>query len=513
MDPDAEVSRLRRKLESEDARERGEAAVEAGRLGDRRLVPSLIRAAAYDVGEYQISFGMVDEYATVSQDAASALAAVFAKAEPDEAELAGLLTAILDPHADEESVCFLLRSLKNLTWPLIEALVDQPEPFARRRAVLAGAARELLAGAAFLDDPAPEVRLAAISVLPRKLDDRGRAALARRIDDEHPEVRSAAARQLGLRDLQEPLLRRLPGEADPKVRCEIVRALGRRLTAEAVRALVARVGDGDFSLRLAAVRALEGVNASEVARAFFRRLAAETEDAVRHTLLSYRHYARHVPEALPFFVDFLCRTESEGDASSSARAASAFGPAAAPALIDAWPRMGDRAKKKAAYYLGELGDPRALTVLQVSADPDLEAARAKVLKKSAAARVLEDPGSSAEDLLQAIDELWRSNPASALPYVLRNLDHADPRVRTSSVWTLSAARTRRVLKDPAALLRRMGVEPDPSVRVQIVKAFYRSLDAAAIPALTAALSDPDPAVRAEAALVLGTDPAEGLGGR
>lgn len=132
MDLDDEVRRLRRKLESEDARERGEAAVEAGRLGDSRLVPDLIRAAAYDVEEYQISFGMVDEDTSVAHDAANVLARLLAKHPLDEAEMPGLRTAILDANADEESVCFLLRSLGDLIRPSVPRPLSCWAPTRRR---------------------------------------------------------------------------------------------------------------------------------------------------------------------------------------------------------------------------------------------------------------------------------------------------------------------------------------------------------------------------------------------
>jgi HEAT repeat protein len=525
-DGDLTIERIRSKLGSDDPSIRGRGAHEAGELGDARLVPDLVHLAAFDAAEFKTASGMVDEYTTVAAAGTNALGVLYGKIEFTEGDAARIREVAVDPRADDESVSFLLGALRRWVGPLIEVLSRDPSPIVRVRALIAGDFAHLFSPIPFLEDPAPEVRKAAIrrvGYTPR-LDGHGTELLSRAVDDADAGVRAAAARELGIRRIHDPLLRRLDIERDPDVRLELASALARWVSREAALGLARLIADPDARLRVAVARALERAAFPEVGRALLARLRVEGDQDVRNSLVSYRHYPTGAPEALPLLLDLLRRDERPRP--ELALSVRRFGPAAVSGLLDAWSEMTHAGKRWAAWILGDIGDPRALPTLRAalreSPDPDLAGALEecceKLHQRAEAIARLEDPAAEAGDRRRAVDHLWRVDADAAIEHELRHLEHADKEVRTRAVWALTAAtlvglpepeqrRIRRIrILDGLAL--RLGREPDPSVRVQIVRAFgspgLNPPEEAHLPALVAAVADADPEVRAEAALHLGS---------
>jgi len=192
---------------------------------------------------------------------------------------------------------------------------------------------ELTALQPYLNDPAPDVRRAAVAVLTETLPPGTGPALATALRDPHGDVRSAAA--ASLRELVETLpaepdlrhgLTAALAEADPVVRAAALDVL-RALRLGGAELFAAALTDPDIAVRIEAVRALVSVDAAQA----LTRAENDPSREVRVTVA--KALANVGPGQL--VEDSLARLTGDPDALVRAAAYSALATAGCPAPLAA----------------------------------------------------------------------------------------------------------------------------------------------------------------------------------
>lgn len=278
-------------------------------------------------------------------------------------------------------------------------------------------------------------------------------------------------------------------DGDETVRCAAIEALGHiGVTEEAAQsALVELLADGSAAVRRSAAKALGLLK--EAATAAIPALVDTLRDAdenVRQTASEAIAAIGTVPEAA---MDTLVGGLSNPDnlvRAHTARALGEIGTAAAdaaPALVEALGDRNDAVRAEVVEALGKLGpaaaDVAVPRIVHALHDPDSWVS-------ALAAEALGAMGESAEE---------------AVPALVRSLGHISSQVRANAAEALGKLGPAAQSVRPA--LAKAAADPEGSVRCQAVRALGQlGPDAAARPALQAALGDADPQVRAAGAEAL-----------
>ena len=283
----------------------------------------------------------------------------------------------------------------------------------------------------------------------------------RRLESNHPNVRTAAAEALGkLRDRRavEPLIQALRGGC-----LAAARALGKLGDPRAVEALIRELGNQDSEVRLAAAQAL--------------------------TWLREPTWLASI----------------KGDCYDFSRLGASGDPRAVEPLIKALDHYRPEVRAAAAEALGELGDPRAV-------EPLMRALGNWRLDYLAATKALAKLGQSAvEPLIRALGSR-NSDVCRAAAEALAELGDrraVEPLIQALRVQDglgcCAAAEALGKLGDPRAVepLIKALEDHDPRVRTAAADALEKLGDPRAVEPLIKALKDHDPKVRAAAAEALG----------
>lgn len=294
-----------------------------------------------------------------------------------------LMEAARDPAPRTRASAF--RAMANLvsdprsTAFLLKALSDE-DPWCRYYAAqsLGKLHCEVAAApiARLLDDPAGQVRVAALEALTRLQSDIGWRAIERAAESTDPDVQRAALIGIGLGQQRRPeslsILLRAASSPDATTRLVAVGALGNSGTPQALRALARAALDPDENVRLAAIAAL-GSQADAEATVLLADLLREStaREQIMHAL-STRNAGRITgllsaldtadDELAPFLTSALARMHRvDGNA----------------ALVRAMSSPNAAARRAAATTLAALGTRDALGAIRRAAtqDPDPDVRR------------------------------------------------------------------------------------------------------------------------------------------
>ena len=526
-DPQAAEQLLENLIGDPDATVKRAALAALATLGDRRLIPWLVRLIR--ARDPEITWDDAAFYANGWDDWLDVqVAAVQAAAQMQVAETIPDILAVLGDDEGQDLGEIAVRALARMRATGVAALaglLHDPVPRTRRRAAaaLAGITGQDIAAplAAALDDPAPEVRLAAL---------RARAEvapadplLAQMAFDSDPEVRAAA-----LRLLPAPAPELLPAmldDASGPVRAAVLA----HLTNPAVPAdpaLDARLadlaGDGDGAIAAAAMAAL-CARAPDLARHHLAALATDPgcREVTRLTALRALDGVSDVS-----LVDSLAsaaRTETGPIRAAAlvalvgiARRAPDWPNPAVAALLAAlgnapWPEPEDSPEDSPEYSVEPSPPAVAVVAEQVPAEPPFPASTLdSILARNAAMAVRPRrrvPVAAACDNLRALTarllgDLPRAEVAMALATELASADAdlaaaaADGLARIAEVGTgLPGAAVRALLMaaegSPPALQRLIIRALGPTAGLPEVGALLRR-----------GLADADPGLRAAAAAAL-----------
>jgi HEAT repeat protein len=270
------------------------------------------------------------------------------------------------------------------------------------------------------------------------------APLARAlIEDPSPEVRVAAVRwfALGRDDEMLPKILARAGDEDERVRTEAIRALRIYRTPAAAKALRAALKDPEGNVRAAAIETLRLVSGPEVAPEI-RPYLKDPDPFVRS------HAARAIgamkdQASLPILLELLTNRDEE------------FLTYALHAVVDALRSIGNPAALDPLLAL--LADAENYRRIETYRYHILSAIVAvggeKVLPKIQAH--LEDPGLQNGYLV--LDEIAKLKTDAALPFLMHALENGDTRYRTSAVRGIGA---RRHAAAAPLIVKAMGEEED-----------------------------------------------------
>ena len=186
---------------------------------------------------------------------------------------------------------------------------------------------------------------------------------------------------------------------------------------------------------------------------------------------------------------------------------------AVPALVEALRDPDAGVRQQAAWALGMIGEealgpgPSPLAPLLFDPDPDVRAAAATALGLTGDTQAgielllerLQEPGTPADSKRLAAASLGGMEARSAVTALTRLLSDRDARVRR---WAAAALGDIGDARSVAPLGRLLTKDPDPGVRLEAAFRLGKLGGAAARPALTAALTDPDENVRRAAVAAL-----------
>jgi HEAT repeat protein len=273
-------------------------------------VRRLLETALFDSGGETVEGAFVDRWEAHRWGAVERLSALFSSRGFTDADLA-ILQELLRRKPEPVATFELLSGLHRWLAPFRGELEECASISLRKAALMAGASDLSLPEiAAFLGDPTPSVRMAAIdALLPHRFKPEERSPLLiGALEDPDPAVRAHAARHTPFLEHPpgaEALARRYDLEPDAGVK----RAILERVSEEAYRTgkqvARGRVGDRlvgllrreldheDPAVRRIAARGLERVSGDDVGNALLDRLAVETARDVTLALLAYGSYARY----------------------------------------------------------------------------------------------------------------------------------------------------------------------------------------------------------------------------
>ncbi len=330
-------------------------------------------------------------------------------------------------------------------------------------ALARGRGAEALAEAARTASPAGRVR--AVTLLGASGDPSHLDTLLTATKDEAAPVREAAAEGLGkLREqaATEALAELLDHDPDWRVRAQAARSLGEARAGEA--ALVAALGDTFQEVRRAALEALEAMGVPP-APELMRAVQALADERWSELVAIGR-------AAVPLLVRALDEREAD-------------------------PRT-TKTKAMAAWALGQIRDDRgepALVLALQDPNPEVQAAAARALGELGATSAL--PGILAladhrdpEIRLAVLDALGSLGPGQAMDVVVRGMDDPDPRVREKATRILG--KDQEVAFD--TLMEALSAR-DPGVRAAAAQTLGTMGDARAIDPLIELLGDSERPVR------------------
>ena len=433
---------------------RGKAATALGRLGDRRAVPYLLEHLLSDPAPFVRAriagalgqFGgadVIDRLVRALGDPAwwVRMRSVEALEQIGEVAEGPLLVALDD--ADPEIRSRAAVALERLGVPgRLVAMIERDERASDARELLVkfaiAGARELLAE--FMAHPSARVRQATVAAIRRA----GRRDLSPELiraatGDADPAVRADAfgtLRAFGIRDAVPAALTGMVDTAEP-VRTAAIQLIGELGTTDSVPGLRSRTADPEPVVRAAAVRALGALRAPNGA-AEFRRLLADPSADVRGA-------------AAAAIADAGARQLSDD---------------LVPLLGDPEPAVRVTAARALAR-VGSSGVVPALVRAFQEADPALR-----------------------EAIVGTVAQL---QPAEVRPLLDTLVASHDSASKIALVRTLLQVRA----EAPLPLIGPLTEDPDPAVRREAVAALGL-LGNGAAPKVTAALDDPDSAVRAGA---------------
>lgn len=228
--------------------------------------------------------------------------------------------------------------------------------------------------AALLQDPAGQVRVAAVEALSHLRSGVAFAALSEAVAAEEPDMQRAALVGLGLGKRPEslPLLIASLSSREPATRIVAVSSIAGFDAPEVVPALRRAATDGDEGVRTAAVGFLAACPTVEATRALIDLMGEEPLEARILAALSVASEGR---------INGIVAALSTSDDELSPRLTSALArmhrPDAAAAVLSTLSLANVPARKAAAATLGAFGTPEAVEALRraAAADPDLEVRR------------------------------------------------------------------------------------------------------------------------------------------
>lgn len=325
-------------------------------------------------------------------------------------------------------------------------------------------------------------------------------------DDERLTLRARICRVLG--EVGDPLggesVARLLEDPLWPVRVRAIEAVGRLSIEDAAERIVARLGDEEEMVRVAAVGALRGIGTTQLAAALdalaelYRHGNAEARCSVIESIgeLPLDETRRLVDQAL-------------GDPNAEVRLH-------ALRLVERrdperWTerlieRMGDpetAVRTAAARALSAAPTPEAIEAMidaLTTADPELRAIATDVLAREAPARVLQlgrRAGGTLEHELALAQALGKCGDDAAVTALSRFADDDRPRLRAEAATAYG--RAGRWCRPLAALIG----DPNEQVRIAAVDAAGRMDGLPDLDPLIDALHDPSSTVRARAAIALG----------
>jgi HEAT repeat protein len=324
---------------------------------------------------------------------------------------------------------------------------------------------DLIAAAA--DPRLGEVLLFAVAEIGRGLEKQLTAA----ISHENGDVRKFACRAIAAVSGESgaKALVSLLTDADDTTRAAAIGVLGRMHQADALPDIVERLSDESKAVRKAVIRALARMDARVVTMALLRNrnVLADKPLEVLSVMRSNPH---------PMQKGFVETSLAHADATVRGAAVAAFAAQGTNMVETLEPMLADRSaevRRSAITALGRCPCERTrqllLDLLERDAEVRLDVIRA--LGQVGDARVVPRviaifDACSAEEQVFAIDLLEAIEPAAAEPFLARQLDHQDPRIRRHAVKALVRIGTTSALRRIVIALR----DENPRVRMTVSKA-------------------------------------------
>jgi HEAT repeat protein len=317
-----------------------------------------------------------------------------------------------------------------------------------------------------LSDPDERIRESAMYGLPLIEGPEALAAILAACRHDAPRTRAAAVRALGQTSAIEPValaLRNALEDGDPWVRYYACQSLGRLRIADAVGALVERLGDEAGQVCVAAIEALAHLPGGEAAKAVADATASKDPDLRRAALLGLSFSRRR--GSIP-----ILRAAAEAeDAATRLVAVTALAafdePEVVPVLAHAMSDPDESVKSAAVGYLStRVGAEASRALLNKLDDPDL---RERVIAALAVA-----PEHRLDDLLSAL-ETTTDDRAELVVSVIARMRRPSSEAALAAALLAGNVAARRAAanalakigsKDAIAALERAAADPDPEVR-------------------------------------------------
>jgi HEAT repeat protein len=324
---------------------------------------------------------------------------------------------------------------------------------------------DLIAAAA--DQRLCEVLLFAVAEIGRGLEPYLTASLSHQNGD----VRKFACRALAAVSAESGMkaLTALLTDAEDTTRAAAIGVLGRLHQTDALPEIIERLSDESKAVRKAVILALAHMDARVVTMALLRN-----RDVLAERPLEVLSIMRNNPH--PMQKGFVETSLAHADAKVRGAAVAAFAAQGTNMVETLEPMLADRSadvRRSAIAALGRYPCERTrqllLDLLERDAEVRLDVIQA--LGRVGDARVVPKiiaifDSCSVEEQLQAIDVLEALEPAAAEPFLARNLEHRDPRVRRHAIKALVRIGTTSALRRIVIALR----DENPRVRMTVSKA-------------------------------------------